>query len=188
MNRLLQSTIQNGKDVTVESYTYDYAGNRTSKTNKDSKLTWYIVDSSSDLSMVTAETDETGKETAFYTLGDDLISMEKNGSIWYYVYDGHGSTRALTNSDGIVTDTYNYDAYGVTLIREGTTENDFLYTGEQYNTSTGLYYLRARYMSPTTGTFISMDSYQGSIYDPVRQLKVNGNREVKHIFMLLVWR
>ena len=114
--------------------------------------------------------------------------MEKNGSIWYYVYDGHGSTRALTNSDGIVTDTYNYDAYGVTLIREGTTENDFLYTGEQYNTSTGLYYLRARYMSPTTGTFISMDSYQGSIYDPVRQLKVNGNREVKHIFMLLIWR
>ncbi|MBQ3600328.1 MAG: RHS repeat-associated core domain-containing protein, partial [Lachnospiraceae bacterium] len=45
--------------------------------------------------------------------------------------------------------------------------NEFLYTGEQYNANTGLYYLRARYMNPSTGTFISMDSYQGSIYDPV---------------------
>lgn len=91
-NRLLQAITQSGKDVTVESYTYDYVGNRTSKSDKDSKTTCYIVDSSNELSMVTAETDESGKETAFYTLGDDLISMGKDGYVWYYVYDGHGST------------------------------------------------------------------------------------------------
>ena len=51
--------------------------------------------------------------------------------------------------------------------KEGDTENEFLCTGEQYNANTGLYYLRARYMNPCTGTFISMDSYQGSIYDLV---------------------
>ena len=58
------------------------------------------------------------------------------------------------------------------------TENEFLYTGEQYNANTGLYYLRARYMNPGTGTFISMDSYQGSIYDPVslhKYLYANAN-------------
>ncbi|MGN0497339.1 MAG: RHS repeat-associated core domain-containing protein [Lachnospiraceae bacterium] len=65
------------------------------------------------------------------------------------------------------------------LIRKkGDTDNDFLYTGEQYNANTGLYYLRARYMNPSTGTFISMDSYQGSIYDPDtlhKYLYANGN-------------
>jgi len=60
-----------------------------------------------------------------------------------------------------------YDAYGNLLKKEGGTENDFLYTGEQYNANTDLYYLRARYMNPFTGTFISIDSYQGSDYDPV---------------------
>ena len=62
--------------------------------------------------------------------------------------------------------------------KEGDTKNDFLYTGEQYNANTGLYYLRARYMNPSTGTFISMDSYQGNVYDPVslhKYLYANAN-------------
>ena len=52
------------------------------------------------------------------------------------------------------------------------------YTGEQYNEATGLYYLRARYMNPETGTFISMDSYAGSLDNPVslhKYLYANAN-------------
>ena len=92
--------------------------------------------------------------------------------------DGHGSVRILTSEAGRVTDRYSYDAYGNLLEKDGDTENEFLYTGEQYNANTGLYYLRARYMNPSTGTFISMDSYQGSIYDPVslhKYLYANAN-------------
>ena len=44
-----------------------------------------------------------------------------------------------------LTDTYVYDAYGNLLKQTGDTDNDYLYTGEQYNETTGLYYLRARY-------------------------------------------
>lgn len=73
----------------------------------------------------------------------------------------------MTNEAGRITDRYSYDEYGNLLEKEGDTENEFLYTGEQYNAGTGLYYLRARYMNPSTGTFISMESYQGSTYDPV---------------------
>ena len=104
--------------------------------------------------------------------------MERDGRIWYYIYDGHRNTRLLTNAAGTVTDRYAYDACGNLLKKEGDTENDFLYTGEQYNANTGLYYLRARYMDPSTGTFISMDSYQGSLYDPVslhKYLYANAN-------------
>ena len=177
-NHLLRATIQQGNSVTVESYTYDYAGNRLSKTVNESDTVCYVNDTSGSLTQVVAETDQNGKETAFYTRSDELLSMEREGSVWYYIYDGHGNTRLLTNAAGTVTDRYAYDACGNLLQKEGETENDFLYTGEQYNANTGLYYLRARYMDPSTGTFISMDSYQGSLYDPVslhKYLYANAN-------------
>ncbi|HZK00197.1 MAG TPA: RHS repeat-associated core domain-containing protein, partial [Tissierellaceae bacterium] len=56
--------------------------------------------------------------------------------------------------------------------------NDYLYCGEQFNGTTGLYYLGARYMNPSTGTFISMDKYQGTINDPIslhKYLYANAN-------------
>ena len=177
-NHLLRAAIQQGNSVTIESYTYDYAGNRLSKTVNESSTTYYVNDTSGSLTQVVAETDKDGKETASYTRGDELFSMERGGKIWYYIYDGHGSTRLLTNEAGRITDRYAYDACGNLLKKEGDTENDFLYTGEQYNANTGLYYLRARYMDPSTGIFISMDSYQGSVYDQVslhKYLYANAN-------------
>ena len=65
--------------------------------------------------------------------------MEKGGKIWYYLYDGHGSIRLLTNEAGCITGHYAYDAYGNLLQKEGNTENDFLYTGEQYNANPVMY-------------------------------------------------
>ncbi|MBO5420160.1 MAG: hypothetical protein J6A22_08780, partial [Bacteroidales bacterium] len=175
---LLRATVQKGNHVTIESYTYDYAGNRTSKTEGDKESVYYVVDTSTGLAQVTAETDREGKEKAYYTRGEELISLERNNQLWYYTYDGHGNVRNLTNEYGNVTDYYAYDASGNLLKKSGGTENDFLYTGEQYNATTGLYYLRARYMNPSTGTFISMDSYQGNLYDPVslhKYLYANAN-------------
>ena len=177
-NHLLRVAIQQGNSVTIESYTYDHAGNRLSKTVNESNMTYYVNDTSGSLTQVAAETDKDGNETASYTRGDDLLSMEKDGRIWYYIYDGHGSTRLLTDGEGRVTDRYSYDACGNLLQKEGGTQNDFLYTGEQYNANTGLYYLRARYMDPSTGTFISMDSYPGNLNDPVslhKYLYANAN-------------
>ena len=64
------------------------------------------------------------------------------------------------------------------LERTGDTENSYLYCGEQQDDTTGLYYLRARYMNPTTGTFTSMDTYGGSVFDPIslhKYLYANAN-------------
>lgn len=94
-----------------------------------------------------------------------------------YVQDGHGSVTALVENLKI-TDTYTYDSYGILLKKTGDTDNDYLYIGEQYNESTGLYYLRARYMSPETGTFTTMDTYAGTLDNPVslhKYLYANGN-------------
>lgn len=69
-------------------------------------------------------------------------------------------------------------AFGNLISSVGSTKNDFLFAGEQFDPVTGLYYLRARYMNPSVGTFISMDSYDGSIDDPVslhKYLYANAN-------------
>ena len=106
-----------------------------------------------------------------FTYGHDLISQRcvapsVNCTLSFYGYDGHGSVRQLTDVSASVTDTYDYDAFGNLIHRSGTTSNDYLYTGEQFDANLGFYYLRARYMDPWVGRFMSLDSFEGSL-DPL---------------------
>jgi len=79
-------------------------------------------------------------------------------------YDGHGSTRQLTdNNGGIVTDqVYSYDAYGVSIGYTGTKNTDLLYAGEHYDNDLSQYYLRARYYNPSNGRFNRVDPFSGN--------------------------
>ncbi len=105
--------------------------------------------------------------TAVYTHGLDLIAQRRAGSVRYFSYDGHGSTRLLTDASGAVTDTYLYDAYGTLLTSTGSTPNNYLYCGEQFDPDLGMYYLRARYYQPQTGRFWTMDSWEGTQTEPL---------------------
>ena len=105
-----------------------------------------------------------------YTYGLQRISENQqiNGT-WtpsFYGYDGFGSVRQLTDVNAVVTDNYNYDAFGNLLNSIGTTPNSYLYRGEQFDSDLGLYYLRARYYNPQTGRFLSRDPEDGKILDP----------------------
>ena len=176
-NHLVLATQQIGNEVTITRYTYDGEGNRIASQTNEQDAVYYVNDTSG-LSMVLAETDGNGREKAFYTIGQERISLSRDGKVWYYGYDGHGDTRLLIDEEGTVTDTYRYDAWGNMLSKTGSTSNTYLYTGESFDANTGLYYLRARYMNPANGLFISMDSYQGNLYEPVtlhKYLYANAN-------------
>ena len=72
----------------------------------------------------------------------------------------HGDTVQLTDGNGNIVWNYAYDAFGnqKETVNSGTEPyNPFRYTGEYFDAETGFIYLRARYMNPETGRFISED-------------------------------
>jgi RHS repeat-associated protein len=93
--------------------------------------------------------------------------MDRTSGEYYYIYDGLGSTRQLVNASGTVTDTYSYDAFGNLTSSPQLTPNPFLFNGQDMDGATGLIYLRARYMNPEDGRFLSQDLYAGRSADPI---------------------
>jgi RHS repeat-associated protein len=62
--------------------------------------------------------------------------------------------------------TYDYDAWGNAVNTTGSTPNVYLYRGEQYDSDLKLYYLRARYLNPLGGRFLTRDPETGRIKAP----------------------
>jgi len=157
-------TSMNGGTVAI---IYDGDGNRVAKA-VGGVTTQYLVDdlNPTGYSQVVEEV-VNGAVTRQYTYGLQRISENQPiSNVWtssFYGYDGSGSVRQLTNSAGVVTDEYEYDAYGNSFTKSGTTPNNYLYRGEQYDSDLGLYYLRARYYNPNTGRFLSRDPNAGYI-------------------------
>jgi RHS repeat-associated protein len=136
---------------------YDGDGNRVSESG-----TKYLVDDQTPTGYAqVAEGLVSGAVTAQFTYGAMRISQNRAGAASYYGYDPGGSVRELLNSSGTVTDTYEYDAFGNTVAQSGSTINEFLYRGEQFDAALQMYYLRARYYIPKTGRFLTADKYEG---------------------------
>ncbi len=57
--------------------------------------------------------------------------------------------------------TYDYDAFGNLIHQTGTTPNNYLFAGEQFDPDLNLYYNRARYLNVSTGRFWTPDSFEG---------------------------
>ncbi len=97
--------------------------------------------------------------TATYIRGLSLVAAVQDGTRTYYHYNAHGDVVQLTNSSGTVTKNYTYDAFGVEKNAAASDANPFRYCGEQYDSETGNYYLRARYYSPGIGRFTQEDTH-----------------------------
>lgn len=163
-NRPVEVELPNGDSI---SFVYDTAGIQVSRT-LNGETTTFIIDSNRPYAQVIESLDD---ETLleFKTFGIDLISQaDENGTIYFHT-DGLGSTRAITDANGEVQDRFNYNAFGELLTTENNSGVDNLFAGEQYDAELGLQYLRQRYYDPSTGRFISQDSFEGFLDDPITQ-------------------
>ena len=157
-----------GQVLHTTAETYDDAGDRTSET-ADGVKTAYLNDPNQAYDQVLEEYAPGGVLAATYVRGLDLLFQDRGGVRSFYAKDALGSTRALTDANGTVTDTLTYTAYGELdpAASTGTTANEFGFAGYQADAPTGLLNLRDRWLDAAAGRFTSADSYEGNISDPI---------------------
>jgi|CXWL01.1.fsa_nt_gi RHS repeat-associated protein len=165
-------TNQNGSQVQI---VYDGDGNRVSETVAG-VTTEYLVDTLNPTGYAQVlEEIQNGSVARRYTYGLDLISQSlKSGANWqtsFYGYDGINSSRSLISSHGTISDNYDYDSFGGVVFVSGATDNRYLFAGEELNSAAKYYYLRARYLNPDKGRFLTQDSYFGNNLEPISQNK-----------------
>lgn len=174
--------------VKDQQLTYDYANRLTSFTdNLTGVTTRYIYDTlgrriarqtdgagAPDIIysylewQVCEEATSDGEVLATYVYGeypDEILSMRHGGRDYYYHRDDQNSVFAVTDADGRVVETYEYDDFGEPAFFGPSGEdlagsaigNPYLFTGRRWDRESGLYYLRMRYLHPRLGRFISRD-------------------------------
>ena len=87
-------------------------------------------------------------------------NREKSGYHYYHL-DEQNSTAYITGGSCEIENRYEYDAFGVLKNSMEEFHNRILYTGQQYDQTSGQYYLRARFYNPVIGRFVQEDEYRG---------------------------
>jgi RHS repeat-associated protein len=143
--------------------TYDGTGNRLAYST-NSLTRHFILDRLAPLTQVLAETDTNGVVLAYYVHGLGLAQrITPDGAVSTYHFDIRGSTVAMTDSAGVVTDGYAYDSFGVLANEDTDSPQSFRYLGRYgiMQDSSGLCFARARFFSPQLGRFLTKDPLTG---------------------------
>jgi RHS repeat-associated protein len=72
----------------------------------------------------------------------------------------------LTDSNGTLVETYQYDPDGNLTSSTGSVANPWRFAGGYYDSGTGLYKFGARYYDPTLGRWSQQDPVRGQLTDP----------------------
>ncbi len=116
-----------------------------------------------------------GTISYLYGMGDSPLAGEAGG-VWRYLSgrDALNSVRQETDAAGAVLAVRRYysprseaewdDPYGVPLVGDG--GQPYGYSGEWWDAETELVYLRARYLRPELGVFLTRDSWPGDVRQP----------------------
>jgi len=157
-NPLNQLTEFEDADGNVTTYVYDGTGMRVSKTQGENvqKFYWdrgYIVNES--LNGTFTASNSIGMQGIFArTTGSD-----ENAQTDFLFKNAHGDVTDVVSNDEL-TNEYDYDAYGNQKGFSTTDTNPFRYSGEYYDSESGLIYLRNRYYDPEIERFITEDPIQ----------------------------
>jgi len=130
--------------------------------------------------------------TIGHTLIDDLNSNNCPSSLYYFHPDHLGSSTFLSDESGEAYQFMLYLPYGETMTDQianqppeiGDWSTEYLYTGQELDAETGLYYYGARYYDPKISRFMSVDPladkfpnqspYLYGYNNPVRFIDVDG--------------
>ncbi len=150
----------------TDTFRYDGDGNRLEYMQSFPKR--FVNDVSGQLSRVLVETDEDNTIENWIVYGLGVVSEGDATAGWreYYLEDGLGNSKALTSSSGLSNRIAYYEAFGNI---EWGDENTYGFDGQEFDDTTGLNYMRARYYDSSIGRFITKDPVKGILTNPQTQ-------------------
>lgn len=162
-NRMKSATIAGVTTV----YAYDASNQRVSQQTGAAAATNYVNDKSNHTGYPQVIEEKAGATpTRSYAIGSTVLGQSSGpGAVTYFLRDGHGSNRAMTSAAGVVTASFDYQAFGEAIGFDpklsGTIHH---FAGDaEYDAATGNYYHDARWRSGHL--FTSFDSFEA---DPNR--------------------
>lgn len=182
--------------------TYNGLGQVRDRTQYDATLRYYYNHAVGGAPIVAERDADYGAMLRYYvwTPGGRLLYMidaADGNKVYFYHFDQVGSTLALTDSAGTVTDAWAYDPYGRILERTGSNPQPFTFIGAhgvRQEGDGGLYQMRARYYDANTGRFLSpepdwprlgdprmLNPYQYAGGDPLRFIDPTGLSLFNHL-------
>ena len=175
-NRLISVT-QKIDNLVVGQYQYDALGRRIVRIANPFGVpseTRYFYDNA----QIIEEQSATNLIRATYVYGnyiDEVLTMDRGGQTFYYHQNNLYSVFALTDTNGAIVESYQYDAYGRATVftapgSDGiwftgddpqaafsSTGNPYTFTGRELDAETGLMHFRARTYHPVQGRFTQRD-------------------------------
>ena len=161
-NKLSKVTDCNNK--VIAQYWYDHTGRRIKKIENGITTYYPFPDYEERI-----YPDRTKEKSIYVRVNGEIVAridIDKNGNKkkFFYHPDHLGSTNIITNESGDLVEKTTYYPFGRT--KQGGTQSKYLFTGQEFDFETNLYYYKARYYSPDLRRFVQPDPIVQDIYDP----------------------
>ena len=149
------------------TYAYDAFGRRITRVldaDGSPSTTRYYYDDW----QVVEERDGAGTTLATYVYGnwiDEVVNMQRGGVDFYMHGDDLFNVILVTDASGAAVERYRYGDYGQPEFLDGSRSvipasaigNSYLFNGRRFDSESGLYYYRQRYLDPGAGRFTTRD-------------------------------
>ncbi len=158
--------------TTIASYAYDVLGRRINKIVGATTTKFYY---SGFETVEERDGSDVVQATNVWGSGaNELVGFKRSGQDYTAHLNSLGSVSAVTDSSGNVVERYDYDPYGKPTFRNASGTdigssaigNPYLFTGQRFDSETGLYDYHNRMYSPVLGRFIQRDPI-GTWTDPM---------------------
>jgi RHS repeat-associated protein len=148
----------------IAEYVYDHMGQRAIKKQYTAGVLNYTVYYIGEVYETKVYANGTTENTSYYFANGVRVARKDKTGVVYYHGDHLGSASVLTNSSGTLIEETTYLPFG--SVKSGGTKSTFLYTDQENDPETGLYYYGARYYDPELMRFAEADPTIPDIYDP----------------------
>ena len=169
-------------NVLVAEYVYDHTGQRIIENHNQNGALQETVYTIGKQAETVVAAGGARQDTTYFRANSEIIARgSADGSKTFYHQDHLGSTGTLTDAGGQVVEETRYYPFG--MVRTGGALSRFLYTGQESDAETGLYYYGARFYDPALARFVQPDSMLPEPYDPqqLNRYALVANNPIKYV-------